>query len=728
MSFAYNCVFSMDIDHLIAVSQLTDSLSRAKTLDDVYKVALDALQNTLGVDRASVLLFDDNGVMQFVAWRGISDAYRAAVNGHTPWRPETSNPDPICVPDFHEDPSLASYTAVFEAEGIVAFGFFPLNYRDHVIGKFMLYYGERHEFYPEEIELARTIAGQIAFGVARIRAEQALERERERLRFLAEASAMLSSSLDYERTMQRVAELIVPDVSDWCVIDLLDDEGAVQRIAVVHRDPEKSEWVARLKNLPPSELRKQYVERVIAINEPVMILSFSDELRPRLDTVPDLAAIMDNLGAESMMIVPLAVAGRTLGAISFVSSSPQHRYDHHDLNTAVELARRASYAIDNARLYRHAQEANRAKDEFLATLSHELRTPMTATLGWATMLQMRDLSPDNFHLAVETIERSTRAQAKLIDDILDVSRVVTGKLQLTMVPVNLTNVVEAAVETIRPSIDAKSIDLHLNLEKIEGVALGDANRLQQVIWNLLSNSVKFTPAGGAISISVDQTPSGARIVVRDTGAGIARKFLPYIFERFRQADSSATRAHGGLGLGLAIVKNIVELHGGSVVAESEGEGKGATFTITLPLTTASSHAASKATAAASPTMSLAGVSVLLVEDEDDTRTMLAAALEKFGADVTSVSSAPAAMDALRAYQPNVVVSDIGMPGEDGCTMMVKIRSGAAGGSINVPAIALTAYARAEDRMRIQASGFGFHLLKPVDPMTFVRTVREAAGR
>ena len=718
----------MDIDHLIAVSQLTDSLSRPKTLDDVYEVALEALQTTLGVDRASVLLFDDAGVMQFVAWRGISDAYRAAVTGHTPWRPETSNPEPICVPDFHEDASLASYTATFEAEGIVAFGFFPLNYRDHVIGKFMLYYGERHEFYPEEIELAKTIAGQIAFGVARIRAEQALERERERLRFLAEASAMLSSSLDYERTMQRVAELIVPDVSDWCVIDLLDDEGAVQRIAVVHRDPERSEWVARLKNLPPSELRKQYVERVIAINEPVMIRSFGDELRPRLESVPDLAAIMDGLGAESMMIVPLAVAGRTLGAISFVSSSPEHRYDDHDLRTAVELARRAAYAIDNARLYRHAQEANRAKDEFLATLSHELRTPMTATLGWATMLQMRDLSPDNFRLAVETIERSTRAQAKLIDDILDVSRVVTGKLQLTMVPVNLTNVVEAAVETIRPSIDAKSIDLQLNLEKIEGVALGDANRLQQVIWNLLSNSVKFTPAGGAISIAVDQTASGARIVVRDTGAGIARKFLPYIFERFRQADSSATRAHGGLGLGLAIVKNIVELHGGTVVAESEGEGKGATFTITLPLTTASSHAASKATAAASPAMSLAGVSVLLVEDEDDTRTMLAAALEKFGADVTSVSSAPAAMDALRAYQPNVVVSDIGMPGEDGCTMMVKIRSGAAGGSINVPAIALTAYARAEDRMRIQASGFGFHLLKPVDPMTFVRTVREAAGR
>jgi hypothetical protein len=719
----------MDIDHLIAVSQLTDSLSRAKTLDDVYTIALDAIRNTLGVTRSSVLLFDENAVMQFVAWRGISDSYRAAVTGHTPWRPESANPEPISVPDFREDASLTSYTSVFEAEGIVAFGFFPLNYRDHVIGKFMLYYGERHEFYPEEIELAKTIAGQIAFGIARIRAEQALERERERLRFLADASAMLASSLDYERTMQQVAQLIVPGLSDWCVIDLLDDEGAVQRIAVVHRDPQKADWVARLKNLPASELRKQYVVYVIASNKPVLLRIVSDEVWQKLQAQPEIAAIMRGLGTESTMIAPLSVAGRTLGAISFVSSSPEHRYDDHDLDTAVELARRAAYAIDNARLYRHAQEANRAKDEFLATLSHELRTPMTATLGWAAMLRMRDLSPDNVHLAVETIERSTRAQAKLIDDILDVSRIVTGKLQLTMVPVTLTNVVEAAVETIRPSIDAKSIDLQLHVSKIEGVALGDANRLQQVIWNLLSNSVKFTPVGGAIAIAVDESPAGtARIVVRDTGAGIARKFLPFIFERFRQADSTATRAYGGLGLGLAIVKNIVELHGGNVVAESDGEGTGAMFIITLPLTTASSQAALKAASISTPAMSLAGVSVLLVEDEDDTRRMLAAALQNFGAAVTAVSSAPAAMDALRAHHPHVLVSDIGMPGEDGCTMMGKIRSGAAGDATDVPAIALTAYARVEDRVRIQASGFGFHLSKPVDPMTFVRTVREAAGR
>jgi signal transduction histidine kinase len=719
----------MDIDRLIAVSRLTDSLSRATTLDEVYTVALDALQNTLGITRAAVLLFDDHGVIQFVAARGLSDAYRAALTGYSQWGPETANPEPTCVSDVRDEVALRQYVPAFDAEGIRAVGFFALNYRDHVIGRFTLCYGERHDFYPDEIEVAKTIAGQIAFGVARIRAEQALERERDRAAFLAEASAVLASSLEYEKTMQQVAELIVPELCDWCVIDLIDDEGAVQRIAVVHRDPEKAEWVSRLKSQPPHELRNQYAGRVIDSGEPVLLRAIGDELRQRLERVPELAAIIRGLRMESLMIVPLSVAGRTFGAISLVSSTPDRCYDDHDLGTAIELSRRAAYAIDNARLYQHAQEANRAKDDFLATLSHELRTPMTATLGWATMLRMRDLSAENFQLAVETIERSTRAQAKLIDEILDVSRVITGKLQLTMVPVHLASVIEAAVETIRPSITAKAIDLQLDLVSVDGVAFGDASRLQQVIWNLLSNSVKFTPNGGSIAIRIDQPASGsARIIIRDSGAGIARKFLPYIFERFRQADSTATRRYGGLGLGLAIVKNIVELHGGNVIAESEGEGKGATFTVTLPLASASAQAVLSPTSAVAPSLTLYGVSVLLVEDEDDTRRMLAAALQNFGAAVTAVASAPAAIEALRANKLHVVVSDIGMPGEDGCMLMTRIRAGAVETMANIPAIALTAYARPEDRERIQASGFGFHLAKPVDPVAFVETVREAAGR
>jgi PAS domain S-box-containing protein len=842
-------IASMDIDSLVAVSRLTDALSRASTLDDVYAAALDALQSSLRVERASILLFDENDFCGFVAWRGLSDAYRAAVNGHTPWRSDTPKPEPICVGDVFAEASLAKYEAVFRAEGIRALAFFPLVYRDRVLGKFMVYFDAPHDFDPGEIELARTIAGQIAFGVARVRAEAELGRERERLRglimsvpgvvwetvgtpgvdqrvtyvspsieqllgypaeawidnsrfwdevivsnephevqrmsldiaesgapavhtfrmrtrdgrliwtevrvaakrdgdtlvlrgvtlditarkamewrrtFLTKASGVLSSSLDYETTLAQLANLIVTDLGDWCTIDVREDDGELRRLVVAHRDPAKRAAAERLRKRGLETARTATLRKVIESGEPFLQRTLPPDFFDGLAYEPELPSMIGELGMTSWMIVPLAAAGRTLGAMTVISSDPARLYDDEDVSVATELGRRAGFAIENARLYRQAQEANRAKDEFLATLSHELRTPMTATLGWATMLRMGEITPENFHLAVETIERSTRAQAKLIDEILDVSRIVTGKLQLNVAPVNLQSVIEAAVDAVRPSIAAKGINLQLDFARIDGVPTGDAERLQQVIWNLLSNSVKFTPSGGSITIRADQPQrNAARISVTDTGQGISRKLLPVIFERFRQGDSSTTRAYGGLGLGLAIVKNIVELHGGSVAAESGGEGRGATFTITLPVTTPSAQTATAAHPDATP-LSLSGVSVLLVEDDDDTRRMLAAALQSFGASVVAVGSAPAAIEALRAAAPNVVVSDIAMPGEDGYALMMKIRSGAVGRAQNVPAVALTAYARSEDRERILASGFGFHLTKPVDPATMVRVIREAA--
>jgi len=840
----------MDIDSLVAVSRLTDALSRASTLDAVYDAALDALQSSLRVERASILLFDENDFCGFVAWRGLSDAYRAAVNGHTPWRPDTLKPEPICVGDVFAEASLANYESVFRAENIRALAFFPLVYRDRVLGKFMTYYDAPHAFDPVEIELARTIAGQIAFGVARIRAEEALGRERERLSdlimsvpgvvwetvgtpgvdqrvtyvspsieellgypasawienphfwddvivsndpaevqrmslaiqsgkpavhtfrmrtrdgrlvwtevrvaakrdgdtlvlrgvtlditarkaaesrrtFLTKASGVLSSSLDYETTLAQLANLIVTDLGDWCTVDVKEDGGELHRLVVAHRDPAKRAAAERLRKRGLETARTATLQKVIESGEPFLQRTLPPDFFDGLAYEPELPSMIGDLGMTSWMVVPLAAAGRTLGAMTVISSDPARLYDDEDVSVAAELGRRAGFAIENARLYRQAQEANRAKDEFLATLSHELRTPMTATLGWATMLRMGEITPENFHLAVETIERSTRAQAKLIDEILDVSRIVTGKLQLNVAPVNLQSVIEAAVDAVRPSIAAKGINLQLDFARIDGVPTGDAERLQQVIWNLLSNSVKFTPSGGSITIRADQPQrNAARISVTDTGQGISRKLLPVIFERFRQGDSSTTRSYGGLGLGLAIVKNIVELHGGSVAAESSGEGRGATFTITLPVTTSSAQTATAAHADATP-LSLSGVSVLLVEDDDDTRRMLAAALQSFGASVIAVGSAPAAIEALRIGAPNVVVSDIAMPGEDGYALIMKIRSGAVARARNVPAVALTAYARSEDRERILASGFEFHLTKPVDPATMVRVIREAARR
>lgn len=572
----------MNSSGLTAIGRLTDALSRSATLSSVYHAALEALHEGLGVSRSSILLFDAEGVMRFVASSGLSDEYREAVTGHTPWRPDSRDARPITVPDVAADASLEPYAPVFAREGIRALGFFPLVYRDAVIGKFMLYFPEPHAFDDGEILLASTIAGQIAFGVARVRAETDLRRERDRATFLAEASERLSSSLEYVTTLEHVSQLAVRELADWCTIDVVED-GEIRRLAVSHRFPDTcADALQSMRAITASRQKSGGILNVIRTGEPLlartMDWSWFDSSYSGDD---EMRRILRQLGVESYITVPLVAHGQRLGAITLVSADRNRLYDEYDLELATELGRRAGYAIDNARHYREAQEANRAKDEFLITLSHELRTPMTATLGWAAMLK-RDLAPDTFRVAIDTIEKSARAQAALIDDLLDVSRIVTGKLQLSFAPIALRPVVEAAVDALRPAASAKRIQIELALDDAPLVA-GDAIRLQQVLSNVVSNAVKFTPAGGAVSVSLQGSDQHAVVVVSDNGTGIPRRFLPHVFDRFRQADSSTSRLHGGLGLGLAIVKSLVELHGGTVTAESEGEGRGATFTIALPL-------------------------------------------------------------------------------------------------------------------------------------------------
>jgi signal transduction histidine kinase len=714
---------------LAAIARLTEALGRATTLAAVYDGALNALQEGLGVDRASVLLFDDSGVMSFVAWRGLSDGYRRAVNGHTPWKPDSRDVTPICVPDAHADESLAAYRPVFDGEGIRALGFFPLVYSGAVIGKFMLYYRDPHAFTEHELQLAQTIAGQIAFGVARVVAETKLEREHERLSFLAKASEVLSASLDYQITLEHVAELMVRELADWCVIDVREEDGEIHRVAATHRDPTRTAAIERMRAFGVQQQRTEVIRRVVEVGAPTLVRTID---WPTVDATygdqPETMEMLQMLGAASYMAVPLVAAGRSFGAITIVSADPLHLFDEGDLALAVELGRRAAYAIDNARLFREAQAANRAKDEFLITLSHELRTPMTATLGWTAMLRGHDLSPENYRLAIETIDRSTRAQAKLVDDILDVSRIVSGKLELSVAPLNVRDVVDAAIDAIRPSIAAKNLELRLALSAVPTIAVADASRLQQVLWNLLSNAVKFTPSGGSVIVTLHPPETDVvRIEVADTGNGIPRPFLPHVFERFRQADSGVSRSHGGLGLGLAIVKSIVEMHGGSVQVASEGERRGSTFTVTLPLAAPSRTESPTHTASTAP-LALSGVSVLLVEDEDDTRYMLSAALQGFGARVTAVRSVAAAVESIEAASPNVLISDIAMPDVDGYGLMLQVRANPNDEVRDVPAIALTAHVAPEDRARALASGFNYHLAKPVDPLLVVQTVREAAGR
>jgi signal transduction histidine kinase len=381
---------------------------------------------------------------------------------------------------------------------------------------------------------------------------------------------------------------------------------------------------------------------------------------------------------------------------------------------------------------RRAEEANRLKDEFLSTVSHELRTPLNAILGWAYVLQTGSLDDEAAARALASIERNARAQSQIVDDLLDVSRIITGKLRLKLVPVDLEQVVGAALESVRPAADAKGIDLRLALEAPAEKIAGDAGRLQQVVWNLLANAVKFTPAGGRVEVAVESAPDEVALVVRDTGAGIHRDFLPYVFDRFRQADSTATRVHGGLGLGLAIVRHLVELHGGTVTAESAGEGQGATFKVTLPRRAALPEAAAEAgegraaaaafDAAPSP---LAGVRVLVVDDERDARELLPTLLEPHGARVTVAASAAEALAALATEWADVLVADLGMPEEDGYSLIRRVR-GLDGGA-ELPAIALTAYAGEGHRRRALEAGFQVHLAKPVEPSELLAAVLGLAG-
>jgi signal transduction histidine kinase/ActR/RegA family two-component response regulator len=380
-----------------------------------------------------------------------------------------------------------------------------------------------------------------------------------------------------------------------------------------------------------------------------------------------------------------------------------------------------------------AEEANRIKDEFLATLSHELRTPLTAMLGWLSMLRSNRLDNETTAHALETVERNARAQAQLIEDLVDVSRIAGGKLNLEVRPIDLMPVVAAAVDIVRPAANARGIQIQISTESSLGPVSGDPARLQQVVWNLLSNAVKFTSRDGWVYVSLRRSRNSAELVVRDTGMGIDPEFLPNVFDRFRQAESSITRSHRGLGLGLAIVRHLTELHGGTVAAESPGEGLGATFTIRIPLAanpSAEERAEGErfeAGAIAPPRAPLAGVRVLLIEDEPDTREMLSLTLESSGAEVAAVESAQEALNNLQHFAPDVLLSDIGLPIESGYELIRKVRA-LPSEVRNVPAVALTAFATEKDRQRALSAGFQIHLAKPVEPDALVEAIERLANR
>jgi signal transduction histidine kinase/ActR/RegA family two-component response regulator len=366
-------------------------------------------------------------------------------------------------------------------------------------------------------------------------------------------------------------------------------------------------------------------------------------------------------------------------------------------------------------------ETNRIKDEFLATLSHELRTPLNAMLGWTAMLRDASLEPERVAHALATIERNARAQAQLIEDLLDLSRVISGKLRLELTPVDLTGVVDAAADVVRPAAQARGMELEVVPEQRPIFILGDADRLQQAVWNLLTNAVKFTPDGGRIEVRVHAQDSTAAVTVRDTGRGIDPAFLPHVFDRFRQQDSSTTRAHGGLGLGLALVQSIIQAHGGAVHASSLGPGKGSTFRLEMPLGTSSDRRFTTSRSE-DAVADLRGIRILIVDDASDERDLFAEVLSRAGAITETADSAANALRAVDRLRPDVIVSDIAMPGEDGYMFLRKLRGHRDPHISAIPAVAVTAHARAEDRQNAFAAGFQRYVSKPVQPKDLVRVV------
>lgn len=501
------------------------------------------------------------------------------------------------------------------------------------------------------------------------------------------------------------------------------------------------------------------IDRLIAESRPLRLKD--------IDETP-MASQSDPYLIFSFLGAPIPFPSSDRGWFYILNKLDAEEFNEADEQLAATLATQAAAAYENARLYteaeRHAAElrtevavrkqaeeerghllvrekaarmeaerANRAKDEFLAMLSHELRTPLTAILGWSHLLRENPLEGAQLTHALDTIERNAHSQSQLIDDLLDVSRIISGKFQIERSPVNLAATIEAAIDSAQPAIAAKKIDLHAE-KGIAVVVQGDANRLQQIFWNLLSNAVKFTPSGGRVGVVVTRNGSHVRVAITDTGIGIKPDFLPFIFERFRQADGSTTRSHGGLGLGLAIVRHLVELHGGKVEVHSDGKDLGATFTVSFPLALdllAGEYVDDDVEGYDSSFIdgqALKGLRILVVDDDADSRELVGVILNGCGAEVRCAKSALEAIDAYQEWNPDVLVSDIGMPGLDGYGLIEKLRALSTKSETRLTALALTAYAAEEDRATAIAAGFHAHISKPIEPKVLVSSIASALGR
>jgi PAS domain S-box-containing protein len=735
------------------------ALNQADTLQQILQRCTEALVQHLGVAFARIwTLNEGENVLELQASAGVY-THLDGPHSHVPVGQLkigliALERTPHLTNQVVGDPRIGDQEWA-KREGMVAFAGYPLLVEDRLVGVVAMF--ARMPLTEATQQALASVANSIALGIERKQAEERLKEQTEIVETINRIGQVLSAELDLQKLVQAVTdaatELTEAHFGSF-FYNVYTEQGGeymLYTLSGVPREAFAHFPMPRATDLFGPTFRG---EGTVCINDV--------KQDPRYGkNSPYYGMPEGHLPVTSYLAVPVVSrSGEVLGGL-FFGHPAAGVFTERAARIVEGLAAQAAIAMDNARLYQNVQQslaeregllsreqaarnqaevASRAKDEFLGMLSHELRTPLNAILGWTSMLTRQKLDEDMFNRATDTIDRNARLQARLIEDMLDVSRIISGKLRLETQPVDLTTVIHAAVDTVRSAADAKEIRLEAVLDYGAGLVLGDPVRLQQVVWNLLTNAIKFTPKGGHVQAQLQRIDSYFELTVSDTGPGIDEDFLPYVFDRFRQADSTSARKHGGLGLGLAIVRHLVELHGGTVNVDNRAEGHGAVFTVLLPVMVVRKRTGPLAmeservyssvskTAPIHSSTTLDGLRVMVVDDEADARDLLAAMLEQYGAEVKMSSSAGEALEVLERYKPDVLVSDIGMPGEDGYVLIKKVRALEPERGGQIPAVALTAYARAEDRIRALTAGYNMHVPKPVEPTELVIVIANLSGR
>ncbi len=718
-------------EQLTLLVEASASLSSSLEPSAVLGAVLALSRRLVAADAYAVWRYRDEDQRWGIdAAEGLSESYQRMMIRMMPTTPHLPG-EPVVAEDVAVSPQLGHRLEAYQQEGIRALLAVPLRIHQELCGTLVFYYRAPHRFTPVEQRVATALGNLASSAIStaelyeaqrRMRAES--EAARQRLAFLAEASAALAMSLNEEVTLQSVASLAVPDLADWCVVDLLAEDGSVRRFTGRHSDPAKDRWLAELLTHYPDHYwpgATSHLPEVLRTGRPEVVHEVPGGWLDRVAASAGHVHVLRQLGLGSYMIVPLTARRRILGSISFCSVRP-HRYDSADLRLAEDLARRAALAVDNARLYREAREADRRKDEFLAMLAHELRNPLAPLRNALHLLELPDLGPDQERQVRARMGRQVEHLVRMVDDLLDVSRLLRGKIELRAETIDVADVVARAVETAQPVIDTAGHELTVTLPDAPLWVGGDRVRLAQVLANLLTNAAKYTERAGRITLTAADENGEAVVRVRDTGVGIAPELLPRVFDLFVQGDRSPARSQGGLGIGLTLVRRLVELHNGSVQAHSDGPGRGSEFVVRLPAVANGGRERPDGNQQSSIFENHQGVDtlrsphrrrILVVDDNIDAAESLALLLRAAGHVVRTAPSGPAAMDEAATFRPEAVVLDIGLPGMDGYEVARRLRGTPQGGAALL--VALTGYGQDTDRHRSQEAGFDHHLTKPADP-------------